>query len=280
MEVIVSEMFQYLDKIARCAGEIATQHQRHPVDLKVESKAPQDYVTAADRAVERTIINMIRKDHPDDAVLGEEGGTIQGKSGRVWIIDPIDGTTNYMRSLPWWSISIGVLEGSRPRAGILHGPAMNLTMVAVSGEGVLLNGDPYKLDTTGSEAQIIMTGASPAHTAAGKAEQLSAAVRTQLNGIERRLGCGTASILQVLLGNADLYVGLGEKIWDVCAAAVIADELGLQHSIDWEAPRDREPFDFVCGLPLPFDDVTGKILAPLQPPDRPWQGLYGHRNNG
>lgn len=79
--------------------------------------------------------------------------------------------------------------------------------------------------------------------------------------MERRLGCGTASVIQVLLGKADLYVGLGERIWDVAAVVTIAEELGLRHTIDFgEHIVSQEPFDFICGNSLLVDTVRVALL--------------------
>lgn len=258
----MTDLLQFLNETARRAGALALGHQRRPADLMVESKAPMDFVTAADRAAENEIVAMIGKDFPDDAMLGEEGGP-QGssRSGRLWVIDPIDGTANYMRSLPWWSVSIGLLDNGRPIAGIIHAPAMGVTLATIKDHGVWLNGEMFALDPadTGPQAPIVLTGASPTLAAEGLTEELSVMIRTQLRGIERRLGCGTASILQVLLGKADLYFGLGERIWDVCAAAIIAEELGLKHSIQWSDDRASRPFNFACGAEALLIEVLDRL---------------------
>ncbi|SCY91041.1 inositol monophosphatase family protein [Rhizobium sp. NFACC06-2] len=272
----MNDLIRLLDKTARLAGELATHHQQRPADLRVEAKGPLDFVTAADKAVEQGVVEAIRKAFPDDSVLGEEGSAYQGNGPRLWVIDPIDGTANYMRGLPWWSISIGLVEDGQPKAGIIHAPAMDITIVAVKGGGVVLNGQPVEADTLRQDppAPVIMTGSSPASAAKGDAEKLSVLIRSDLNGIERRLGCGTASLLQVLLGKADLYIGLGERIWDVCAAAVIAEELGLRHSVQWKAAADPQPFNFACGVAKIFEKVNRR-----SPPDtgsayQPWQAFF------
>jgi len=275
----MNDLIRLLDKTARLAGQLATHHQQRPADLMVEAKGPLDFVTAADKAVEQGIVEAIRKAFPDDSVLGEEGSAYQGNGTRLWVIDPIDGTANYMRGLPWWSISIGLIEDGQPKAGIIHAPAMDITIVAVKGEGVVLNGQPVEPDTLRQDppAPVIMTGSSPASAAKGDAEKLSALIRSDLNGIERRLGCGTASLLQVLLGKAELYIGLGERIWDVCAAAVIAEELGLRHSVEWKTAADPQPFNFACGVAKLFEQVDSN--SPLQTGSvhRPWQAIFGIR---
>ncbi|WP_313607875.1 inositol monophosphatase family protein [Rhizobium sp.] len=272
----MNDLIRLLDKTARLAGQLATHHQQRPADFMIEAKGPLDFVTAADKAVEQGIVEAIRKAFPDDSVLGEEGSVYQGNGTRLWVIDPIDGTANYMRGLPWWSISIGLIEDGQPKAGIIHAPAMDITIVAVKGEGVVLNGQPVEPDTPRQDppAPVIMTGSSPASAAKGDAEKLSALIRSDLNGFERRLGCGTASLLQVLLGKAELYIGLGERIWDVCAAAVIAEELGLRHTVEWKTAADPQPFNFACGVAKVFELVDSS--SPLQTGlvHRPWQAIF------
>lgn len=281
----MSELASFLDKTARRAGELATRYLASPAELEVAIKGPQDFVTAADKAIEHAIGAMVKAAYPDDAILGEEGGRQKGRNGRLWIIDPIDGTTNYMRGLPWWSISIGLVDSGQPKAGIIHAASMNVTIAAVIGEGVTLNGEAFTREDLDRYTQVplVMTGSAPNLVASGQADQLSLLVRSQLNGIERRLGCGTASLLQVLLSKADLYLGLGERIWDICAAAVIAEELGLRHSLTWGGAHDATPMNFACGkaalieevLPsLHLDETIAKSI------ERPWQGLFSHRYNG
>jgi len=254
----VRSLIPFMEEIAQHAGNIAMQYQKDPLALKTEEKSWFDFVTAADKGAEEAIVAAIKAQYPEDSILSEEGTRENGGRGRLWVIDPIDGTTNFIRSLPWWGVSMGLLENGRPVAGVIHAPALNITMSAVVGEGAWLNGEPYALEIAevASEPPVVMSGVSPKMAAAGDAEKLSFLIRTHLRGIERRLGCGTASLLQVLLGKASLYFGLGERIWDVCAASIIAEELGLRHSIDRTKTVDDEPFNFVCGVPRLFDQAV------------------------
>lgn len=250
-----------MEAIARRAGEIASRYQREPDKLGTEMKGPMDFVTAADKAVEQAIVGMLREHDPHVAVLGEEGGSSGAGENRLWIIDPIDGTANYMRNLPWWSVSIAMLENGRPHAGVIHAPAMGITVSAVSGQGVTINGRALSGPVRSLQAvPLILSGASPENVSNGRAESVSRIISEDLAGMERRLGCGTASLLQVLLGKADLYIGLGERIWDVSAAAIVADELGMRHTVEWRRASQTTPFDFVCGERLLVEKAARSLF--------------------
>ena len=271
----MSQLNKLLVEIAEQAGQLALTYQQRPADLKTSSKGTLDFVTAADKAIEETIVSAIRMRFPDDAVLGEEGGQRGGNSGRVWVIDPIDGTSNYMRGFPWWSISIGVLKDRKPLAGVVHSPAMGVTLSAALGGGVTRNGERFALPTEASIlAPVVLVGCSQALRASGVESAASAFIRDDLVGLERRLGCGTASLVQVLTGHAELYLGFGENLWDVCASAIIAEELGLSHSLDWENASSTTPFNFICGS-KPWLDRARGYARPAQNHDvSPWRGLF------
>ncbi|MBB3238037.1 inositol monophosphatase family protein [Phyllobacterium endophyticum] len=255
-------MFAFLGDVASKAGELAKHFQQTPDRLVVEAKAPLDIVTAADRAVEALIVSTIHQAFPSDAFLGEEGAQRSGSSGRLWVIDPIDGTANYMHDLPWWAISIGLLQDGKPAAGIVHAPAMGITLSAVVGQGVRLNGQVFTLPPckTSPVAPIVFTGCAPGLRAGGLDTEASQFIRDHLSGVERNLGSATASLLQVLSGHAHLYLGFGENLWDVCTGAIIADELGLMHSLDWETAADGAPFNFTCGMHPWIEQAKQKLV--------------------
>ncbi|MGO6747746.1 inositol monophosphatase [Rhizobium ruizarguesonis] len=247
----MNELHELLVEIAQEAGQLALTYQLRPADLKTATKGALDFVTAADKAIEKTIVSAIHARFPDDAILAEEGGRQGGDTGRLWVIDPIDGTSNYMRGFPWWSVSIGVLKDGKPHAGIVHSPAMGVTLATVVGEGVTRNGERFEFPTEVPVlAPVVLVGCSQALRASGIEPSASAFIRDDLIGLERRLGSGTASLLQVLTGHAELYLGFGENLWDVCASAIIAEELGLSHSLNWEDVTSAMPFNFFCGKPL------------------------------
>ena len=271
----MSQLNKLLDEIAQEAGQLALDYQQRPADLQTSSKGTLDFVTAADKAIEKTIVSAIHARFPDDAILGEEDGRQGGDRGRLWVIDPIDGTANYMRGFPWWSVSIGLLEDGKPLAGVVHAPAMGVTLATVVGEGVTRNGARFALLTEAPVlAPVVFVGCSQALRASGIEALASAFIRDELVGLERRLGCGTASLLQVLTGHAELYLGFGENLWDVCASAIIAEELGLSHSLIWADVSSTRPIDFACGLMPWLDRGRGFVRPGQSRGSDTWKGLF------
>jgi histidinol-phosphatase len=124
--------------VAQEAGALALDYERKGV--AAESKADESPVTAADRACEKLIVETISREFPDDGILGEEGANREGRSGRRWIIDPIDGTRDFVRGIPLWAILIGLEENGRVVAGAAHSPGQNTLLSAARGQGAWANG--------------------------------------------------------------------------------------------------------------------------------------------
>ncbi len=248
---------RFLETLAQRVGAIALEHQRAPRNLDIRAKGTLDFVTKADIAVETAIVAEISLRFPDDGILGEEGQAREGTSGRIWIIDPIDGTHNFMRGLPLWGISIGVIANGKPLAGVIHAPAMALTVSAQAGQGAWLNQAPLSRDDDESAANLALVGLASKLPLA-YSHWLSAFVREDLRLDERRFGAATSAILAVALRQADIYLTFGDHIWDFAAGSAILGEVGLAHSFDWSAPLHRGMNMFVCGrAPL----VTRTIAA-------------------
>src|SRR6201996_4718560 len=119
--------------VAQEAGALALDYQRKGVTA--ESKADESPVTAADRACEKLIVEHISREYPADGVLGEEGANRESRSGRKWIIDPIDGTRDFVRGIPLWAVLIGLEQDGRIVAGAAHCPRQNLLLHASKGGG-------------------------------------------------------------------------------------------------------------------------------------------------
>src|SRR3954452_11043854 len=128
-------------------------------DVVQTKSSPTDVVTQMDRAAERLIVERIRSERPDDGFLGEEGGAHAGSSGVRWVIDPIDGTVNYLYDLPDWAVSIAAEIDGTAVAGVIEIPRRGETYTAVKGGGAFLNGMPLRCsgETTLAQA-LIATG--------------------------------------------------------------------------------------------------------------------------
>src|SRR4051794_25920966 len=143
---------------AREAGGLALRMQKGVRTLDPKS-SPTDVVTAADKAVERLLVEGIRAARPDDGLLGEEGASDPGTSGLRWVVDPIDGTVNYLYGIPQWAVSIGVEDADGAVVGVVFDPAKDELWQALRGSGSTLNGTALRCTTVTSLAHaLVATG--------------------------------------------------------------------------------------------------------------------------
>jgi len=133
-----------VEEIARSAGKIALEYFRSLASVPVEKKGHLDLVTKADREVEEFLIASLQKVFPNDGIYGEEGGDIAGVSGRIWVVDPIDGTFNFVRGSQNWAISIGLYENRRPVFGVIYAPVYNLMLTGGESVETRMNGKPMQ----------------------------------------------------------------------------------------------------------------------------------------
>ncbi|WP_167336292.1 inositol monophosphatase family protein [Neorhizobium vignae] len=244
-----------VESIAREAGELALSHFRSLADLPVESKGHLDLVTEADRQVEELLIARLLDAFPDDGVFGEEGGDVPGTSGRIWVIDPIDGTFNFVRGGQNWAVSIGLYQNRRPVFGVIHAPVCGLTLVGGDTVPTRLNGQVMK-PLPPFDLSRASTGFS-FHPTVSTADRLEAIrfISDDL-GINFRLcGSATMSLIEVAMGETDGYLSLGDSTWDVMAALPILANLGVAHTIDWDHTELTSKLRFACGSEAFLDKV-------------------------
>nr|WP_172690522.1 inositol monophosphatase family protein [Rhizobium rhizogenes] len=222
-----------VEKIARKAGERALDHFRSLSSLPVETKGHLDLVTEADKDVEAFLIGSLREAFPDDGIMGEESGEIPGASGRVWVIDPIDGTFNFVRGGQNWAISIGLYENRRPSFGVIYAPVRDLILVGGKTVPTRLNGQPIK--------------PLPALDMSRASTGFSRFISDDLKISFRFCGAATLSMIEVAMGETDGYVSLGDLTWDVMAALPILGHLGISNTIDWDRIDLSSKLRFACG---------------------------------
>lgn len=236
-----------VESIAREAGQLALKHFQSLASLRVESKGHLDLVTKADREVEELLIARLREAFPDDGILGEESGEVGGTSGRVWVVDPIDGTFNYVRGSHNWAVSIGLFENRRPSFGVIHAPVRDITLVGGNTVPTRLNGNHVKplpvLDMSRASTGLSF------HPSVATADRLEALrfISDDLGIMFRHCGAATLSLVEVALGETDGYVSLGDATWDVMAALPILQNLGVTATIDWDKVDLQSKLRFACG---------------------------------
>jgi len=196
-----------------------------------------DLVTATDRAVEQQIIQDISRVFPADPVLGEEtaestfgwklGKMPRSWPGRVWIVDPIDGTTNFVHGLPQWCVSIGLWIDSVPTIGVIYNPVAGELFGAWKGGGAWLNGRPIHPNRPARLSEsLLVTGFG--YDRRERLDYYVGLVREMLEGGRelRRLGSAALDLCFVACGRIDVYIEQSLKPWDVAAGRLIVDEAG------------------------------------------------------
>lgn len=202
-----------------------------------------DPVTDVDREVERLVVDRLRADRPDDAIVGEEGADDTGTSGIEWHVDPIDGTVNFVYDLPFWCTSIAAVRDGHPVAGAVYAPVVDEVFSAVAGAGARLNGSPIRVsDATDLATSLVATGFSyhlDAHRRV-QAERI-AGVLPHVRDI-RRAGSAALDLVTVACGRLDGYFEEFVNSWDIAAGALVVTEAGgTVTSFDGSALDATEP---------------------------------------
>ncbi len=197
-----------------------------PETLAVEDKGLQDFVTVADKRAEQMIRQALLERFPDDAFLGEEGGASRsGSSGGTWVVDPIDGTTNFIRGFRHWGVSIAFVAGDEILVGVIYDATQNAVFSAISGEGALREGKPITAaKTTDPTRGIAILGHS---RRTDFEDYLSISRKIYETGMDyRRMGAAAIGLIRVAEGVADLYYERHLSAWDMLAGVLIAREAG------------------------------------------------------
>ena len=248
---------------ARRAGAVLIRNLPKLEKLKVQQKGHNDYVSDADRAAERAVIDVIQKHYPEHAILAEESG-IQGNqdSDTVWIIDPLDGTTNYLHGFPVFVVSIGVKVDGRLSHGVVYDPLRQDLFTASRGDGAQLN--EHKIRVSGQrelERALIGTG-FPFRQADAELEPylgMLGKVLKNTSGV-RRPGAAALDLCYVAAGRLDAFWETGLAPWDLAAGSLIIREAGgivsgLDGSEDY-----MDSGHVLCGTPKIYSAIA-KLCA-------------------
>jgi myo-inositol-1(or 4)-monophosphatase len=198
-------------------------------DFGVDTKTtPTDPVTAADRAAERLIRERLAELRPGDAVLGEEEGGEEPGPGITWVVDPIDGTVNYVYGFPWYSVSIGVQYAGESVVGVIVEPVSGRLWTARRGQGAWLNGSRLRVSgATDLELSLVATGFGYRKDRRMRQAAFAQRLLGRVRDI-RRAGAASLDLCAVAAGWVDGYVEHGLHRWDWAAGALVATEAGAQ----------------------------------------------------
>lgn len=206
-------------KAARAAGNIIVRAQERLDHLVIQQKSPQDFVTDIDQQVEREIIQIIRKAHPNHGFLGEEGGEIPGNEF-TWIIDPIDGTRNFIHGFPQFAVSIAIRRKGKIEHGVVYDPIRQELFSATRGKGARLNEHRIRVSNR-SKLEECLIGTSAFPTQHEKFLQTLAPLCDL-----RCAGAATLDLAYVACGRFDGFWETGLKIWDMAASTLFIKEAG------------------------------------------------------
>jgi myo-inositol-1(or 4)-monophosphatase len=222
----VADDLELAERAARAAGEVLMSYfGQAAAGLDVKS-SPTDPVSDADREAETAIQAILAADRPDDGVIGEEGANTSAANGRTWIVDPLDGTVNFLYGMRAWAVSIALEDREGVAVGVVFNPVDDECFSARRGEGARLNGRPVRVTGCPSlERAMIATGFS--YEADRRAEQADLLTRLlpRVRDI-RRAGAAALDLAYVACGRVDAFYERGLKRWDEAAGRLLVEEAG------------------------------------------------------
>lgn len=222
---MIKERNKLLEKVSREAG--ACLNTFFGRKLTIRKKGELDLVTEADETVERLVVEAISATFPNDSILAEEGSSKSGDSGFKWIIDPLDGTTNFAHELPQFSVSIALAQEGRVISGVVFDPIKDEYFAAHLGEGATLNGQPIHIGVREQLGEALgVSGFS--YNRRERMEELLERTRRILMHCQgfRRLGSAALDLAYVACGRFDVYLEDGLNAWDIAAGQLLVREAG------------------------------------------------------
>jgi myo-inositol-1(or 4)-monophosphatase len=217
-------------KAARAGGSVLLRHMNKLDALNIVEKERMDYASEVDGLAEAEIIKELRRANPEYAILGEEGGAQKGNRGpsrSTWVIDPLDGTSNYLHGWPHWCVSIALVENGEPIHGVIFDPLRNELFTASRGSGAALNERRIRVSERKDLAGAMLITGFPPRERPRIAPQMDC-LRGLLAEAEdvRRTGSAALDLAYVACGRADGYFEAGVQPWDIAAGVLLVREAG------------------------------------------------------
>jgi myo-inositol-1(or 4)-monophosphatase len=251
-------------RAARRAGDLIVRNVDRVPSLGVRSKSRNDFVTEIDQLAERDIIETIRRSHPDHGFLGEESGR-SGGDEFLWIIDPLDGTTNFLHGFPTFAVSLACQYRGRLEHGVIYDPMRQELFTTSRGDGAQLDGKRIRVSKqTELEGALIGTGFPYRANARWIDEYLAMlkAVMQQTAGI-RRPGAASLDLAYVAAGRIDGFWEIGLNAWDTAAGTLLITEAG-GHIGTLSGGEYRQGGNVIAGTPKVYEALV-EALKPFVP---------------
>lgn len=235
---------------AKKAGVILLENYGHLTQGQIVSKGLSDFVTEIDKKCEKEIIQFIKKKFPDHAILAEESGQEKQKSDYRWVIDPLDGTTNYIHGFPMFSISIGLEHQGKRHVGVVFDPLREELFHAEAGRGAFLNGNKISVSRRDNLRDSLIATGFPfrIHERLDRYLPTFRAVLLEVSGL-RRAGSAALDLAYTACGRVDGFWEMGLSPWDICAGALLMEEAGGIFSGFFGETQINEHGDVLCGPP-------------------------------
>lgn len=265
MTSIMQPILNIAVRAARKAGTVITRAIDQIDTLTITQKGRHDFVSEVDRRAEDEIIRTIRKAYPSHGILAEESGELKGDD-MVWIVDPLDGTTNFLHGFPQFAVSIGIRNRNRLEHGLIYDPLRDELFTASIGEGAQLNGRRLRVSKTSSLDNSLLGTGFPFREASQMDEYLAIFrnLMPDCSGI-RRAGAASLDLAYVAAGRLDGFWEFGLKPWDMAAGAVIIQEAGGLVGDARGANNFMQSGDMIAGNPKIFAALLQRIEESLRP---------------
>jgi myo-inositol-1(or 4)-monophosphatase len=222
----VSADLELAERAARAAGDVLMSYYERPPEGVSAKSSSTDLVSDADREAERTIRELLEAERPDDGLFAEEGSRAEATSGRRWVVDPLDGTINFLYGFPAWAVSVALEDEHGLAVGVVHSPINGETFRAVRGEGAFVGERPLRVGAARALDQaLVATGFS--YEPARRAVQADV-IRELLPRARdiRRAGAAALDLAWLAAGRVDAFFERGLKRWDWSAGRLLVEEAG------------------------------------------------------
>ncbi|MBD3306911.1 hypothetical protein GF339_10800 [candidate division KSB3 bacterium] len=243
------------------AGQVIADHFMEVVDADIKPDG-KGLVTRTDQESEQVILDTLRT-HSDYAIVSEETAPHAPSADLSWIIDPIDGTTNFARKIPLFAVSIALLQGEDVRLGVLFNPIAAECVYAEQGYGAYLNGQPIRVSSSAEPASTVLF-LNNGYRSADKQRHAALVDRFVNRYSLRSLGATAVEMSYLACGRAEGFICSGDELWDYAAGIVIVEEAGGKVT-DWKGQHWDRRNAFICASNGSLHDELLATIADLQP---------------
>jgi myo-inositol-1(or 4)-monophosphatase len=221
------EHLEVAREAARRGAEVLRRHFGTLDTSHAEEKGPKDFVTSVDREAEEAVVGFLSRETPGVAVLAEESAVGGGAEGLCWVIDPLDGTTNYIHAYPFFAVSVALARAARPLAGVVLDPLHGEEFTARRGGGAFLNGNRLRVSRVTALADALVLTGFP-FRAVQLLDSYLRSLEAMVRGAAgvRRDGAAALDLCYVACGRADAFWELRLSPWDIAAGSLVVEEAG------------------------------------------------------